>query len=104
MPDETTTDELIRYSHILGLSCMAYLILSGASTFVPAVTMEAVSTSLGMSLAALSSLASAGSGLKAVITLFFMGPALDAFGPHRIIHWCLVGSGACNLGIAAAGS
>ena len=45
MPDETTTDELIRYSHILGLSCMAYLILSGASTFVPAVTMEA-STSL----------------------------------------------------------
>ena len=31
MPDETTTDELIRYSHILGLSCMAYLILSGAS-------------------------------------------------------------------------
>ena len=104
MPDETTADELIRYSHILGLSCMAYLILSGASTFVPAVTMEAVSTSLGMSLAALSSLASAGSGLKAVITLFFMGPALDAFGPHRIIHWCLVGSGACNLGIAAAGS
>ena len=47
MPD---TDELCTYSHVLGLSCLAYLILSGASTFLPAVTMDAVSADLDMSM------------------------------------------------------
>ena len=47
--------------------------------------------------AARSSLASAGSGLKAIIILAFMGPALDAFGPHKIIHWCIIGSAACDV-------
>ena len=97
-------DELCVHLNVLVVACTSYLILSGASTFVPAVTMEAVSEEHSMSLTVLSSLASAGSGLKAVIILIFMGPALDAFGPHTLIHWCLVGSALCNLAIASSPS
>lgn len=95
-------DELCQFAHVLVVACLAYMVLSGASTFIPAITMEPVSEELGMSLGMLSALASAGSGAKAVIVLLLMGPALDAFGPHTLIQWCLLGSAACNVALALA--
>ena len=55
-----------------------------------------------MSMTLLSSLASAGSGLKALIILFLMGPVIDAFGPHVVIQWCLIGSALCDVALAMA--
>lgn len=53
-----------------------------------------------MSLASLGALNSAGAGIKAVLIMFLMGPALDIIGPPRIINLCVIGSGLCNIALA----
>ena len=89
--------EMAKYWHVLLLSCVAYLLLAGSSTFVPAVIMADVGRDLGMSLTQLGSLSSAGAGLKSVLIMFFMGPAIEKFGPHTLINVCIVGQGICNV-------
>ena len=67
---------------------------------VPALTMEATSEELGMSLASMGALNSIGAGLKSVLIIFLMGPALDHYGPHTLILGCLIGTVVCNTLLA----
>lgn len=97
-------NELAQYGHLLFISCLAYLLLAGSSTFVPATIMTAVSEELGMSLAYLGALNSAGAGMKAVLIMFLMGPALEEIGPSLVINVCIVGSGLCNIALALVSS
>ena len=67
---------------------------------VPALTMEATSEELGMSLASMGALNSIGAGLKSVLIIFLMGQALDNYGPHTLILGCLIGTVVCNTLLA----
>ena len=96
--DELTAgQELKLYWPVLVISCLAYVLLQAANAFVPAVTMQATSSSLGMPVAMFASLNAIGAAIKSVCILFFMGPALDRFGPHKMINACLAGAAICNL-------
>ena len=91
-----------KYGFMLTLSCVAYLLLAGSSTFVPAVIMADVGESLDMSISQLGALSSSGAGLKAVLIMFLMGPAIEKFGPAKLINVCIIGSGVCNILLATA--
>ena len=101
-PPPEEKSEFSKYGFMLTLSCVAYLLLAGSSTFVPAVIMADVGKSLDMSISSLGALSSAGAGTKAVLIMFLMGPAIEKFGPHNLINVCLVGSGLCNILLATA--
>ena len=50
------------------------------------------------SVATFGALNSVGAGIKSVLIIFFMGPALDAYGPHQLINYCLIGTAVCRGG------
>lgn len=103
-PTELTAgQELKLHWPVLVLSCVAYVLLQSANAFVPAVTMQATSADLGISVASFAALNSAGAGIKSICILFIMGPALDAYGPPALINTCLVGGAICNLLTAFCG-
>ena len=99
-PPKTGADELRKYWPVLTLSCGAYVLLQAGNAFVPAITMKAASEDLGMSIASFGALNSVGAGIKSVLIIFCMGPALDKYGPHKMINYCLVGTALCNVGLA----
>jgi len=92
--------ELRAHWPVLVVSCLAYVLLQAGNAFVPAITMVSSSEDLGMSIASFGALNSVGAGIKSVLIIFFMGPALERFGPHTLINWCLVGTALCNVLLA----
>ena len=97
----SVASELLSHGHVLGISCLIYLLLAGASTFVPAVIMPSVGEEFNLSSSSLSALSSAGSALKAGLIITLMGPLLDRIGPTVLINACILGSAVCACLLAA---
>ena len=100
LANDASDNELAKHWPVLVLSCVVYILLQAGNAFVPAITMVSSSADLGMSIASFGALNSVGAGIKSVLIIFFMGPALDKYGPHMLINWCLVGTLLCNVALA----
>ena len=100
--EASISSELTAHWPVVALSFIVHLLLSGTTNFVPAVSMEQVAEGLGVTVASLGGLNSLGVGFKAGLTLFVVGPALDALGPHALLNTSVLVSCACAALLAAA--
>ena len=79
--------EIFRSGHVLCLSLAAYILLSGAHTHIPALIMlDLTRTVEGATIASINLAIGIGNLLKAAISAWLAGPAMDRIG----MHWCAI--------------
>lgn len=79
--------EIFRSGHVLCLSLAAYILLSGAHTHIPSLIMlDLTRTVEGATIASVNLAMGIGNLLKAAISAWLAGPAMDRIG----MHWCAI--------------
>ena len=102
----TALAELRRSGHVLGMSVLAYVELSGAATHIPALIMVDVTSSLGISVFAFSASRGLGDLLKGLLAISVIGPALDRYGARAcaLVSMCFVALLSAALALSPSGA
>ena len=74
--------ELHQSGHVLLLSLLAYVLLSGAVVHIPGLIMLDVTQSLNLEIFEYTAALGVGNLIKAALVIFFAGPAMNHYGPH----------------------
>lgn len=87
--DDGWREELRRSGHVLLLSVISYVLLSGAHTHLLSLVMLDVTRGLGLSIFQISLAMGVGNAIKAVLIIVAAGPAMDKFGAETCATWTI---------------